>query len=151
MDKRRAAMIGGIVAGVVTTAVMWGGRKSGMLGKTLDRDAVDWIDRYTGSRDAIGDVGTSLIEFGNHLGASAAFGRLYAELRDYFPDMPPAALGALFGTGLYVVNIAGIAPLLGITEGEVEAGPRKAGERWMLHIVQSVVTAMVAERLSDDE
>lgn len=64
--------------------------------------------------------------------------------------MPPAALGALFGTALYVVNIAGIAPLLGITEGEVEAGPRKASERWALHILQSVVTALVAEQLADE-
>lgn len=148
MKMRNAAVIGGLVAGVVTTAAMWAGRKSGVLHKTLDRDAVDWIDDTTGSRTLIGDTGTSLVEFGNHLGASAAFAGLYAKLREQFPDLPPAVFGALFGTGLYLVNIAGIAPLLGITEGEAKAGPRKAGERWAVHVLQSVVTALMIERLT---
>ncbi|TKD51697.1 hypothetical protein [Sphingomonas baiyangensis] len=148
MEARKAAMIGGVVAGIVTTAAMWAGRKSGVLGKTLDRDSVDWIDKNTGARAVIGDTGTSLVEFGNHLAASAAFGAAYAELRERAPAMSPIALGTLYGTGLYGVNIAGIAPLLGITEGEIEAGPRKASERWALHVLQAVVTAVVAERLT---
>jgi hypothetical protein len=150
MQARNAAIIGGLVAGVVTTAAMYAGRKSGVLHKTLDRDAVDWIDDTTGSRGLIGDTGTSLVEFGNHLGASAAFAGLYAKLRDAFPDASPAVLGALFGTGLYLVNIAGIAPLLGITEGETKAGPQKATERWAVHVLQSVVTALVMEKLADN-
>jgi hypothetical protein len=40
------------------------------------------------------------------------------------------------------------APVLGITEGEIEAGPRKAGERWAIHVLQAVITAVVAERLA---
>ena len=148
MERRSAAIVGGIVAGLVTTAAMWAGRKSGVLGKTLDRDAVDWIDRNAGTRAVIGDAGTSGIEFVNHLGASAAFGGLYDRVRDWAPDVPAPLLGAAFGTGLYVVNIAGIAPLLGITRGEIAAGPRKASERWALHVLQSVVTAVVAERLA---
>lgn len=150
MNRYAAGALGGLVAGVVTTAVMAAGRKSGVTGKTLDRDAVDWIDRATGSREAIGEAGTSAVEFANHLGASAAFGAGYAELRRLFPDVPPLLLAALYGTGLYAVNIAGIAPLLGITEGEVEAGPRKAGERWAVHLLQTVATALVVERLAPD-
>jgi hypothetical protein len=68
-----AAIIGGLAAGVITTVVMTTGRKTGVLGKTLDRDAVDWIDDVTGSRAVIGDAGTSAVEFANHLAASAAF------------------------------------------------------------------------------
>lgn len=41
MRALTAAIIGGLTAGVVTTAVMTAGRKSGLLRKTLDRDAVD--------------------------------------------------------------------------------------------------------------
>lgn len=149
MDRRTAAIAGGVVAGLVTTAVMVAGRKSGLLAKTLDRDAVDWIDRTTGSRAVIGDAGTSAVEFANHLGASAAFAAVYPEMRRLAPDLPPAVLGAIYGTGLYLVNIAGIAPLLGITEGEVQAGAKQAGERWALHVLQAVVTALVAERLAD--
>ncbi len=148
MQRYAAAMTGGLIAGVLTTAVMVAGRKSGVLGKTLDRDAVDWIDDLTGSRKVIGDTGTSIVEFANHLGASAAFALAIPKLRDAAPSLPPAAVGALYGTALYAVNIGCIAPLLGITEGEKKAGPRKAGERWMVHVVQAVATALLAERLA---
>jgi hypothetical protein len=150
MQKYKAAMAGGLIAGVVTTAVMVAGRKTGILSKTLDRDAVDWIDRLTHSRAAIGDAGTSAVEFANHLGASAAFGAALPALREYAPSLSPVTLGALYGTALYTVNIAGIAPVLGMTEGEVEAGPRKAAERWAIHVLQAVVTAVLADRLTSD-
>ena len=150
MKTRNAVIAAGLLAGVVTTAAMFAGRKTGVLDKTLDRDAVDWIDETTGSREAIGDTGTSLVEFTNHLGASVSFAALYPPLRRAFPTVPPVILGTLYGTGLYVVNIAGIAPLLGITEGEFAAGPKKAAERWSLHVLQSVTTALAIERLADD-
>lgn len=147
MQRHAAAMMGGLIAGVVTTAVMVAGRKSGALTKTLDRDAVDWIDRMTGSRKVIGDAGTSVVEFVNHLGASAAFAAAIPTLREAAPALSPVALGTLYGTALYAVNIGGIAPVLGITEGEIQAGPRKAAERWAIHVLQAVVSVVLAERL----
>lgn len=151
MQKYKAAIVGGLVAGVVTTAIMQGGRRSGLLTKTLDRDAVDWIDRLTGSRKVIGDAGTSAVEFANHLGASAAFAAALPALRELAPTLSPVALGTLYGTALYAINIGCIAPLLGITEGEIQAGPRKAAERWAVHVVQAVVSAILAERLASDD
>ena len=150
MQRHQAAIVGGLIAGVVTTAVMVAGRKSGVLTKTLDRDAVDWIDRMTGSRKLIGDTGTSVVEFVNHLGASAAFASALPTLEDYAPSLSPVALGTLYGTALYAVNIGGIAPVIGITEGEVGAGPRKAAERWAIHVLQAVVSAVIAKRLTTD-
>ncbi len=151
MKPYKAAIIGGLAAGVVTTLIMTAGRKSGVLGKTLDRDAVDWIDDTTGSRAVIGEAGTTAVEFVNHLGASAAFAAAWPELRRLAPDVPVPLLAAAYGTALYAVNIGGIAPILGITEGEVAAGARKASERWAVHILQTVVTALVAERLTGEE
>lgn len=148
MQRYAAAMTGGLIAGLLTTAVMVAGRKSGVLTKTLDRDAVDWIDDLTGSREVIGDTGTSIVEFANHLGASAAFALAIPKLREAAPSLSPVAIGALYGTALYAVNIGAIAPLLGITEGEVKAGPRKASERWGVHVLQAVATAVLAERLT---
>lgn len=148
MKEQQAAMVGGVIAGLVTSAVMWAGRKSGLMTKTLDRDAVDWIDDKTGSRAVIGDTGTSMVEFTNHLGASAAFASALPRLRALAPSLSPVALGTLYGTALYAVNIGAIAPVLGITQGEVKAGPRKAGERWAIHVLQAVVTAVVADRLT---
>ena len=150
MQATKAAIVGGLIAGVVTTAVMVAGRKSGVLTKTLDRDAVDWIDRMTGSRKLIGDSGTSVVEFANHLGASALFASALPTLREAAPSLSPVALGTLYGSALYAVNIGGIAPVLGITEGEVRAGPRKAAERWAIHVLQAVLSAVVAQRLTSD-
>jgi hypothetical protein len=148
MQRHAAAITGGLIAGLLTTAVMVAGRKSGVLTKTLDRDAVDWIDDVTGSRAVIGDTGTSIVEFANHLGASAAFAAAIPTLRELAPSLSPVALGTLYGTALYAVNIVGIAPLLGITEGEVQAGPRKAGERWAIHVLQAVASTVIADRLT---
>lgn len=150
MQKQKAAIVGGLIAGLLTSAVMLAGRKSGILTKTLDRDAVDWIDDVSHSRAAIGEAGTSALEFVNHLGASAAFAAAWPTLRQHAPGLSPLALGALYGTALYAVNIGGIAPILGITEGEVQAGPRKAGERWAIHVLQAVATGLIAERLGAD-
>jgi len=148
MQRQQAAIVGGLIAGLLTTAVMVAGRKSGVLTKTLDRDAVDWIDRMTGSRKVIGDTGTGVVEFVNHLGASAAFASALPTLEDYAPSLSPVALGTLYGTALYAVNIGGIAPVIGITEGEVKAGPRKAAERWAIHVLQAVASAVIAKRLT---
>ena len=148
MERYKAAVVGGLIAGVVTTVVMVAGRKTGILGKTLDRDAVDWIDDLTDSRAVIGDTGTSVVEFANHLGASAAFAAALPKLRELLPSLSPVALGTLYGTALYAVNIGCIAPVLGITEGEANAGLRKATERWAVHVIQAVVSALLAERLA---
>jgi hypothetical protein len=147
MQRYTAAVVGGLIAGVVTTAVMQAGRRTGLMTKTLDRDAVDWIDDVTGSRKVIGDTGTSVVEFVNHMGASAAFAAALPKLKELAPTLSPVALGTLYGTALYAVNIGAIAPVLGITEGEIQAGPRKAGERWAIHVLQAVVSAVLAERL----
>lgn len=147
MQRYTAAVVGGLIAGVVTTVVMKAGRRTGLMTKTLDRDAVDWIDDVTGSRKVIGDTGTSVVEFVNHMGASAAFAAALPKLKELAPTLSPVALGTLYGTALYAVNIGAIAPVLGITEGEIQAGPRKAGERWAIHVLQAVVSAVLAERL----
>ena len=148
MQRYQAAITGGLIAGLVKTAVMVAERKTGVLTKTLDRDAVDWIDNLTGSRAVIGDGGTSVVEFANHLGASAAFATALPAIQRVAPALSPAAIGVLYGTALYAVNIAGVAPILGITEGEFQASPRKAGERWAIHVLQAVVTVLIAERLT---
>jgi hypothetical protein len=58
------------------------------------------------------------------------------------------AIGAAYGTALYAVSIAGIATVLGITEGEMEAGTRKAAERWAVHVIQAGITSVVTDRLT---
>lgn len=57
-------------------------------------------------------------------------------------------LGTLYGAGLYAVNIAGIAPLLGMTQGERNAPMDVRAQRLGMHVLYGVVTALVADGLS---
>ena len=148
MDRRAAGVCGGLAAGLLMDLAMIVGRRTGTLHETLDKKSEDWLDRVASTRALAGNEGTTALEQANHLAASAAFGYAYDVLRDQFPRMSPALLGALYGGGLYAVNIAGIAPVLGITEGEQNVSGRVRSERLGLHIMFGLVTAVVAETLS---
>jgi len=52
------------------------------------------------------------------------------------------------GAGLYAVNIAGIAPVLGITQGERNAPNPVRAQRLGMHVLFGIVTALVADGLS---
>ncbi len=148
MDKRAAGVLGGLAAGLLMDLAMVAGRRTGTLHETLDEKSEDWLDRTASARALVGDDGTTALEQANHFVASAAFGYAYDMLRERLPGVSPGLLGALYGGGLYVVNIAGIAPVLGITEGEQNVSGRVRGERLGLHILYGFVTAVVAEALS---
>lgn len=82
-----------------------------------------------GSRRRMGSGGTTAVEQANHLAASAAFGLGYTLLRERLPRIPSPVLGALYGAGLYAVNIVGIAPLIGLTQGERNVPAVRRAER----------------------
>ena len=96
-----------------------------------------------------GDACTSAIKFANHLGASTAFAAAWLLWRRMRQDAPVPILTAAYGTMLYSVNNAGIAPLLGITAEEGGGGCTQASERWVVHVIQTVVTALVVEQLTN--
>ena len=148
MNGKQASAIGGLAAGLVMSLAMVVGRRSGLLHKTLAEDAEDWLDWVGGSRRFVGQSGTTVIEQANHMAASAAFGVGYGMLSTRVPRVPTLMLGALYGAGLYVVNIVGIAPLLGMTEGEGKAPMSVRAERLGLHILYGTLTALFAKGLS---
>jgi hypothetical protein len=85
----------------------------------------------------------------NHMAAAAAFGLGYSWLRERLPALPAWGLGTLYGAGLYGINIADIAPLIGLTEGEQNAPAPVRAERLGLHILYGVLTACVADGLAN--
>lgn len=147
MDERSAGVTGGLIGGLVLILVMITGRMTGTLHETLDKKSEDWLDRVASTRAVVGPGGTTAIEQANHIFASAAFGYGYGFLRACLPSLPAALLGGLYGAGLYGVAIVGIAPLIGITEGEQNASGRVRGERLGLHILYGVATALATQAL----
>ena len=126
------------------------GRRAGVLHKTLAEDAEDWLDRVANTRCYIGQSGTRAMEQANHMAAAAAFGIGYSLLRERVPVLPAWGVGTLYGAGLYVINIAGIAPLIGLTEGERNAPAPVRAERLGLHVLYGVLTAVVADELANE-
>jgi hypothetical protein len=131
----------GIAAGVLVSGVMVLGRRTGLLHKTLAEEAEDWLDRAVGLRRRIGATGTTAAEQINHLMASAAFGAGYGTLRRSVPGVPPLALGLLYGGALYAINIATIAPLIGLTRGEGQAPAPVILERLATHLLFGAAVA----------
>jgi hypothetical protein len=62
--------------------------------------------------------------------------------------VPPVAAGALFGAGLYAVAIAGVAPRIGLTQGEDREETSVALQRLGLHVLFGVITALVVDALA---
>ncbi len=140
-------VLAGVAAGVVVSLVMAVGRRSGVLHKTLAEEAEDWLDRVAASRRLVGRGGTTALEQANHIVASGIFGVGYGVLRAWVPRVPAVVLGSLYGAGLYAVNIAGIAPLIGLTEGERNVPMPVRAERLGVHVLYGAVTAVVREWL----
>ena len=148
MSGKQASAIGGLAAGLAMSLAMVVGRRSGLLHKTLAEDSEDWLDRVVDARRLLGHGGTTALEQANHMVASAVFGVGYGLLSERLPGLPAPVLGALYGAGLYAVNIVGIAPLLGITEGERNAPAPLRAERLGLHLLYGMLAALIAERLN---
>ena len=109
MRNITSGVLAGIAGALAMGATMVLGRKAGFLHQTLDQDSEEWLDRNFDARRHLGDAGTTALEQGNHLAAGAAFGALYAQLPE--TRLPSVLSGALYGAGLYAVNIAVAAPV----------------------------------------
>ena len=149
MSGRQASAIGGLAAGLVMSLAMVVGRRAGLLHKTLAEDAEDWLDRVVDARRLLGQGGTTALEQANHMAASVAFGVGYSLLSERLSGLPAPMLGALYGAGLYAVNIVGIAPLLGMTEGERNAPGLIRAERLGLHLLYGMLAASITDRISE--
>lgn len=149
MKTTTAGAIGGLVAGAVTAGIMMIGRDAGWLQKTLVHDSQDWLDRTFHTRDAFGEEGTELIEQVGRYAASAGFGSTYGGLRAYVPFLPGILAGTLFGAGIYAVGVAGVLPELGITEGERNAPPGVATQRFAIHLAFGAILGVVTDALRD--
>jgi hypothetical protein len=147
MKRTGAGIAGGLIAGAAISLVMALGARTRWLHKTLSDDAVDWLNRLADTRRRVGTTGTIALEQINHMMASGAFGLGYSMLRDRLPRIPYPLLGLGYGAALYAVNIAGIAPLIGLTEGEHNASNPLRAERLGVHLLFGLATALAAEGL----
>lgn len=124
------------------------GRRAGQFHETLAERAENWLDDNFEARRRIGARGATIVEQANHLVASAAFGAAYGAMRPYLVrNLPLAAAGAAFGSGLYGFNIVTIAPIIGLTRGEWREATGIPAQRLAMHVLFGVVTEMATAAL----
>lgn len=148
MQQSTAGIVSGLIGAAVMDVAMLLGRRAGWLQPTLAEESERWLDRTMGTNRRIGRSGTTAVEQTNHLVAGIGFGRLLVTLQPVLGQLPPVVAGALYGAGLYAVNIAGVAPVLGITAGERNALPGQAAQRFGMHVLFGVATAVALDALT---
>jgi hypothetical protein len=147
MNDIGAGSVGGFIAGGLMSLAMLGGRRTGLLAKTLGEFSEDWLDRTFKTRHLVGESGTFAAEQFNHFAASAAFGAGFAAVGGH-RAMNPLAGGLLYGSALYLLNIVGIAPLLGITSGEWNEPAPVVAQRLGMHLLFGVTLTYVMKALT---
>lgn len=148
MRSSTAGAVGGLIAGAVTSGVMFIGRDAGWLQPTLAHATQDWLDETFATRRRFGEDGTELIEQAGHYAGSLGLGAAYGAVRPYVP-LPGLVSGALFGAAVYAFGVAGVLPELGITRGEPHEAPGVSTERFATHLLFGAVMGLVADALND--
>lgn len=148
MRSSTAGAVGGLIAGLITSGVMFIGRDAGWLKPTLSDAAQDWLDETFAARDRYGDDGAELIEQAGHYAASVGLGAAYGAFRPYVP-LPGVLSGALFGAGMYAVGVAGVLPEIGVTKGEPNEEPGVPTQRFATHLLFGAVMGLVSDALND--
>jgi hypothetical protein len=146
MRDVEAGIVGGLVAGGLLTVAVSAARQSGLMGKTLDEYSEDWLDRNLATRRIVGARGTTALELGSHMAASAAFGAGFAAAKGH-RAADPVVGGLLYGAALYVTNIAGLAPMIGITPDRREPA-HVVGQRLGLHMLYGVAMSVTTAALA---
>ena len=145
MGSLSAGVLGGLSAGAVASAVQVFGRDTGLVHRTLAENARDRLTELVPPSSPLRPLAEN--DQVVHFGVAAVLGAAYGVLRPAFRWLPPSVAGALFGAGLYAVNVAQIAPKAGVTAGEDAAPPEVTRERLMVNIAFGVITAFVVASL----
>lgn len=141
------AMLGGLIGGAIVTAVIAAGRQSGLADIALSDEEEALFDRPSQALSRRHDARVWASAQGNHLLAAAGFGQAYSVVRERFPTVSPALLGAGFGALLHVVTSAGLGHAVGIAHGRFRAPEGQAGKRFGMHVIFGVATALATDMI----
>jgi hypothetical protein len=152
--RRSLAYLGaGVVATVPMTVVMLIAQAVGRMGTQPPRRIVDEaVERQPGPRPSGATRGTAAAVLHFVLGGIMAVG--LAPFLAIVRRMPRSIgtargviAGAAFGTSLYALNYAGLAPALGVLPPPAQDRPGRQPAMVAAHLVYGVATAMVVRAL----
>jgi hypothetical protein len=143
-----AGTVGGAAGAFAMLSGVTMGKELQLIEKALPQQVEQRLAQRAGVADELNRTEEQALSRGGHLVLGAAFGAGYGLLQTFF-DLPPRIAGPLYGLGVYMVNLAGIGPALGLVSRPSEQEPMTVGRRIMMHIVYGSVTANVAERVQE--
>jgi hypothetical protein len=146
MEEVQAGAVGGLAGGMVMTAAMMAGKKTGMIEEPVPLKIEREVEERLGAAESTGPKQEKALALGEHLAISVAYGAGYGALRSAL-GLPAIPSGPLYGLGVYALNLVGLGPALGLTPGPWNEEPMTAGRRMMMHAVYGTVTALVSEQV----
>jgi len=145
-ENMLSGAIGGLAGGLLMTAFMTMGKKTGLIEQPLPEKFERKFEDLVGVQERPGPAQELLLSQAEHLLFSAALGAGYGLLRGAF-DLPAIPSGPLYGLSIYALMLGGIGPALDVTRGPWREQPTTVGRRVMMHVAYGTVTALVAERV----
>ena len=148
VDEMLAGAIGGLAGGMMMTAVMTMGQKTGMIDRPLPLRVEQWAEEQLGAAAKTDPQEEQLLSQGMHLAYSALLGTGYGAVRAAL-DAPPIPSGPLYGLATYALNLGAILPAMDLTEGPLQEEPTTAGRRAMMHVAFGMVTGLVSKKVRE--
>ncbi len=151
MNREMRASIAGMAAAMAMMGFTMASRKLGLAqGEMLPKQSVERALGAANLEQEVGESGTMALGMGAHLGYSMSSAMLYARLRDRV-SLPGPLAGALFGAGIWGVNLVGVAPLLGIRKAPWKQEEAKALTTLLSHLLFGVVLGFLFDTLAARE
>lgn len=158
MNQNFSANIAGVAGAMAMMGVSMASRKLGLssgemlvesIADSVAETAVEGAEEVADVNIDAGEGAEEAIGMGVHLGFAMSGAMLYSRVQNYL-GLPAPAAGALFGLGLWAVNVAGVATMLGIRQTPWEENESRALTTILAHVAFGIVTALVYERLSEE-
>lgn len=128
------------------TTFMVVGSRVGVVDEPVPQKVERWTEDRMGFTERPGPLQEEVIGQTGHLVFAATLGGLYGGLLAS-RDLPVLPTGPLLGLASYAVDLAGVGPALGITQGPWREKPTTVARRMMMHVIFGTVTAPVADQL----
>jgi hypothetical protein len=139
-----AGAVGGLAGALVMAGAMTMGKKLGLVEEPVPLKVERDLEQRAGLDDRTGPREEEAAAMAGHFATGAAYGAAYGVLSGRL-GMPPLPAGPAYGFGVYVVNLAGLGPALGLVPPPTQEQPPAVARQVMMHLVFGVVTAKVTE------
>lgn len=150
MDRTMSANVAGVAGALAMMGFMMLSKKMGLTyGEALPQRTAEAALGAVDMKKETSEEQEQAIGMGVHMGFSMSSALLYSRLRRYI-GLPGPVAGALFGLALWGVNVAGVAPSLGLQKAPWEQDEGKAMTIALAHLLFGMVVGVLYDQLANE-